>query len=241
MILSRNVNVPRFPASAGVPNLGRPNPDFANISRYESSGDSYYNGMIVSLSRRFSGWMGGRVSYTFAKSLDNTGNAFFFTPQDNSNLRDDRGRSDNDQRHRLTLSGTLAAPKTRRDSGWRRAVEDFQLSYIFSFGSGLPFNILTGTDRNFDTNVNDRPEGVGRNTGEGFDFASLDVRLSRHISLTERLEMEVIAEGFNVLNRANLQLPNNVYGTGRSPLPAFGRATGAADPRQLQFGLRFSL
>jgi hypothetical protein len=82
---------------------------------------------------------------------------------------------------------------------------------------------------------------VGRNTGEGFDFASLDVRLSRRIRFTERFGLEVIAEGFNVFNRANLQLPNNVFGTGTTPLPAFGRATGAADPRQLQFGLRLSL
>ena len=182
-----------------------------------------------------------RGSYTFSKALDNTGNAFFFTPQDNSNLRDDRGRSDNDQRHRLTLSGTLAVPETRSDSRWRRAVEGFQSSYIFSYGSQLPFNIQTGADRNFDTSVNDRPVGVGRNTGEGFDFASFDVRLSRRIRFTERFAMEVIAEGFNVFNRANLQLPNNVFGTGTTPLPAFGKATGAADPRQLQFGLRLSL
>jgi len=241
LILSRNVNVPRFPASAGVPNLGRPNPNFANISRYESSGDSYYNGMTVSFNRRFSRWAGARVSYTFSKALDDTGNAFFFTPQDNSNLRDDRGRSDNDQRHRLTLSGTLAVPETKSDSGWRRAVEGFQFGYIFSYGSTLPFNIQTGADRNFDTSVNDRPVGVGRNTGEGFDFASFDVRLSRRIRFTERFGIEVIAEGFNVFNRANLQLPNNVFGTGTTPLQAFGKATGASDPRQLQFGLRLSL
>lgn len=241
LILSRNANVPRFPASAGVPNLGRPNPNFANIGRFESSGDSYYNGLTVSLNRRFSRWAGARVSYTFSKALDNTGNAFFFTPQDNSNLRDDRGRSDNDQRHRLTLSGTLAVPETKSDSGWRRAVEGFQFSYIFSYGSPLPFNIQTGADRNFDTSVNDRPAAVGRNTGEGFNFASLDVRLSRRIRFTERFGMEVIAEGFNVFNRANLQLPNNVFGTGTTPLPAFGKATGASDPRQLQFGLRLSL
>ena len=43
LILSRNVNVPRFPASAGVPNLGRPDPRFANVGRFESSGDSSYN------------------------------------------------------------------------------------------------------------------------------------------------------------------------------------------------------
>src|SRR4030095_9901108 len=239
LILSRNVNVPRFPASAGVANLGRPNPDFANISRYESSGDSYSNGLTVSLNRRFARWAGGRVSYTFAKALDNTGNAFFFTPQDNANLRDDLGRSDNDQRHRLTVSGTFAVAETRSDSGWRRAVEGFQLSYIFSYGSALPFNIQTGTDRNFDTNVNDRPVGVGRNTGEGFDFASFDLRLSRRIHVSDRISMDVIAEGFNVFNRTNLQLPNNIYGTGARPLPSFGRATAASDPRQLQFGLRF--
>lgn len=241
LILSRNVNVPRFPASAGVPNLGRPNSNFANISRYEGSGDSYYNGMTVSFNRRFSHWAGARVSYTYAKAVDNAGNAFFFTPQDNFNLRDDRGRSDNDQRHRLTLSGTLAVPETKSDSAWRRVVEGFQFSYIFNYGSALPFNIQTGADRNFDTTVNDRPVGVGRNTGEGFDFASFDVRLSRRLRLYERVGVEVIAEAFNVFNRANLQLPNNVFGTGTTPLPAFGRPTGASDPRQLQFGLRLSL
>jgi hypothetical protein len=241
LILSRNVNVPRFPASAGVPNLGRQNPDFANISQYGSSGDSYYNGLTVSLNRRFLRWAGVRASYTFSKALDNTGNAFFFTPQDNANLRDDRGRGDNDQTHRLTLSGTLAVPESKQDSGWRRAVEGFQLSYIFSYGSALPFNIQTGADRNFDTSVNDRPVGVARNTGVGFDFASFDVRLSRRFRFTDRFAVEVIAEGFNVFNRANLQLPNNIFGTGTTPLASFGKPTGAADPRQIQFGLRLSL
>jgi len=241
LILSRNVNVPMFPASAGVPNLGRPNPNFANISRYESSGDSYYNGLTVSFNRRFSRWWGMRVSYTFSKAVDDTGNAFFFTPQDNFNLRDDRGLGDNDQRHRLTLSGTLETPVTRSDSKWSHLINGLQLSYIFSYGSALPFNIQTGTDRNFDTNVNDRPVGVGRNTGEGFDFASLDLRLSRRVRFTDRVSMDLIAEGFNVFNRANLQLPNNIYGTGVKPLSSFGRPTAASDPRQFQFGLRFSL
>jgi hypothetical protein len=241
LILSRNVNVPRFPASAGVPNLGRPNPNYANVSRYESSGDSYYNGLTISMNRRFSHWWGMRVSHTFSKAVDDTGNAFFFTPQDNFNLRDDRGLGDNDQRHRLTLSGIFETPGSRSDSRWSHMINGWQLSYIFSYGSALPFNIQTGTDRNFDTNVNDRPVGVGRNTGEGFDFASFDLRLSRRIHVTDRISMDVIAEGFNVFNRTNLQLPNNIYGTGARPLPSFGRATAASDPRQLQFGLRFSL
>jgi hypothetical protein len=244
LLLSRNNNVPTLSAAdaaqLGVPNLGRPNPNFANISRFESAGDSYYNGLTVSLNRRFNRWLGARVSYTYSKALDNAGNAFFFTPQDNFNLRDDRGLSDNDQRHRLTVSGSLEAPQASDDSLTRRALAGFHLSWIFSYGSALPFNIVTGTDRNNDTNVNDRPVGVARNAGVGFDFASLDLRLSRRLRFTERLGLEVIAESFNTLNRANLQLPNNTFGAGTAPLPAFRRPNGAADPRQIQFGLRLS-
>jgi hypothetical protein len=54
------------------------------------------------------------------------------------------------------------------------------------------------------------------------------------------VRLEALIEGFNVFNRANLQLPNNVFGSGTTPLPNFGQPTGAADPRQLQFGLRLS-
>jgi hypothetical protein len=222
IILSRNVNVPRFPASSGVPNLGRPDPRFANVVRFESSGDSYYDGMLVTLS----------------KALDDVGNAFFFTPQDNADLRDEHGLADNDQRHRLAVSGSFDAPTARGGSSLVRALSGFQLSYIFQCGSRLPFNVLTGADRNFDTSVNDRPAGVGRNTGRGFAHAALDLRLSRRFRLGERRSAEVLAEGFNVLNRANLQLPNNTFGTGAGPLATFGRPTAADNPRQIQLGLR---
>jgi hypothetical protein len=244
LILSRNVNVPTLTAAQaaqlGIANLGRPNPNFANISRYESSGDSYYNGLTISLNRRFKHWAGGRVSYTYSKAIDNTGNAFFFTPQNNANLRDDRGLSDNDQRHVLAISGTLAVPQSSNDEGWRRIVAGLQFSPIFRYGSALPFNIVTGADRNNDSNVNDRPLGVARNAGKGFDFASLDLRLSKNIRFTEKFSVEAIIESFNTLNRSNFQLPNNTFGTGITPLASFGRPTAAADPRQIQFGLRVS-
>ena len=242
IILSRNVNVPTLTAAQaaaqGAPNLGRPNPNFGNISRYESSGDSYYDGLTVSLNRRFSGWAGLRFSYTYSKAMDDTGTAFFFTPQDNFNLRDDRGRSDNDQRHVLSVSGTLAAPGG--GGVWRRIVAGFQLNPVLRYGSALPFNIVTGGDRNNDTNTNDRPLGVGRNTGKGFDFVSFDLRVTRRIKFTERYGLDVIAEAFNLFNRANFQLPNATIGTGATPNATFGLPTAAADPRQIQFGLRLS-
>ena len=239
IMISRNLNVPTVPASSGVFNEGRPDSRFANVSQFESSGDSSYNAMTVSLNRRFQRWFGFRLSYTLSQATDDAGNAFFFTPQDNSNLRADLGPGDNDQRHLLSVSGTLEAPRNRRGLV-NRVLNEFQLGYIFRYGSRLPFNILTGNDRNFDTNVNDRPAGVGRNTGRGFSFASLDLRLSKNFRLTERIRLEALAEGFNVLNRANFQLPNNVFGTNTSPPASFGRPTAAADPRQIQFGLRLS-
>jgi hypothetical protein len=63
------------------------------------------------------------------------------------------------------------------------------------------------------TNSNDRPTGVGRNTGRGFDFAALDLRLRRHFRLTERIGLDLSADGFNLFNRANLAVPNNTFGS----------------------------
>ena len=239
-ILSRNVNVPRFPASAGVPNLGRPDPAWGNISRFESSGDSTYHGIIIAFNQHVKSWAHLRASYTLSKAIDNTGNFFFSTPQDNFDLRSERGLSDNDQRHRLVVSGSIEGPSGSNADSLRRVFKNFQLSYIFTYASKLPFNIVTGNDRNFDTNTNDRPVGVGRNTGDGFDYASLDLRLSRRFQLTERMELQLLGEGFNVLNRSNLAIPNNTFGTGVIPLPSFRQATAAFDPRQFQFGLRLS-
>jgi hypothetical protein len=239
IIASRNVNVPTVPASAGIPNLGRPDPNWGNIARFEGAGDSYYNALVVSFNQRASRWANVRVSYTLSKTTDDAGNFFFSTPQNNFNLRDDMGRSDNDQRHRLVVSGSFQAPAEGKE-GLRRTLHGFQLSYIYTYASRLPFNVLLGSDRNFDTNNNDRPVGVGRNTGHGFDFASFDLRLSRRFRLTERVALDLLAEGFNLFNRANFGVPNNTFGSGTTPLATFGQPTAAFDPRQFQFGLKVS-
>jgi hypothetical protein len=243
LILSRNVNVPTLTVTQsrqlGIQNLGRPDPNWGNISRSESSGDSYYDGLLVSFKKRIAQSSELRLSYTLSKAIDTAGNFFFSTPQDNFNLRDERALSDNDQRHRLVLSGTLAAKDANAGSFFRRALAAFQLGYIFTYASRLPFNVLTGSDRNADTNFNDRPAGLGRNTGRGFDTATLDLRLSRRFRFGERVGLEATVEAFNVFNRANYQVPNNVFGNGLTPLPNFGQPLAAADPRQVQLGLRF--
>ena len=174
------------------------------------------------------------MSYTLSKTIDDAGNFFFSSPQNNFDVQDDRGLSDNDQRHRLVVSGSLEAPEQANTKGIQRALRGFQFGYIFTYASALPFNVLLGTDRNFDTNNNDRPAGVGRNTGRGFDYSALDLRLSRRFKLTEQVDLQLLAEAFNVLNRANYGVPNNTLSAGAR----FGQPTSAFDPRQFQFGLK---
>jgi hypothetical protein len=219
IILSRNLNVPTT-TDPTVPNLGRPNPDFANNGQFQSIGDSWYDGLTLALTKRPASWGSVRLSYTLSKGLDTSGNFFFSQPQNANDVAAERGRSDNDQRHRLALSGTLTT------HGWL-------FSYIYSYASALPFNIQLPNDRNGDTNFNDRPEGVGRNSGEGFDSKSLDLRLSRTFAVARGVSVEGIVDAFNVLNRVNEQVPNNIITS-----PTFGKATAVNDPRQVQVGLR---
>jgi hypothetical protein len=239
IILSRNVNVPRCAASVDA-NLCRPDPNFGNVSRFEGSGDSYYDGMVVSFNKRQGHWATARVSYTLSKAIDDSGNFFFSTPQDNFNLRGEKGLSDNDQRHRLTFNGTFNTPVSLENKFARKALGGFQVSYIFTYASRLPFNVLAGSDLNGDSNNNDRPRGLGRNTGCGFDFASFDLRLARRFAVTEKLNLELIAEGFNLFNRANFSVPNNNFGAGATPPATFGQPTAAFDPRQIQVGFRLN-
>lgn len=233
LILSRNVNVPTLTAAQaaaqGIPNLGRPDSRYGNISRYEGSGDSYYNGLLLSAQYRPARRAAVRVSYNFSKAIDDVGNFFFSSPQNSFDLRDDRGLSDNDQRHRFTLSAVLDSPFSNA------VLRDWQFAPLVLYTSPLPFSVLLGSDRNADTNTNDRPIGVGRNTGRGFDYASVDFRLSRTFRVTERWSVQGIAEAFNSLNRTNPAVPNNTI-----TAPTFGRATAVYDPRQIQFGLRLN-
>ena len=48
--------------------------------------------------------------------------------------------------------------------------------------SASPYTIITGIDNNRDTVVNDRPEGVGRNSSRGSATWNMNARLSRTFS-----------------------------------------------------------
>jgi hypothetical protein len=237
LIMSRNVNVPTLTAAQaaaqGIANLGRPDPSVGNISRFEAVGDAWAKSLTLSLIARPVSWGSTRVSYTLSKADDTAGNAFFSSPQDNFDIAGEKGPSDNDQRHRLVMSGTVGGERLRMLRG-------VEFGYVVSYATGVPFNVLAGSDLNNDTNNNDRPVGISRNSERQSATSSVDLRVSRSFRLSGRHSVETIVEAFNVLNRANILAVNSTFGTGAQPLVTFGQPTLAGDPRQVQVGLRWN-
>jgi hypothetical protein len=242
LIVSINQNVPSCVAS-GTNNACRPNPAFGNDSQYSFLADSHYDGLHVSYVERPSTWSALRASYTYSKALDNVGEFFFSAPLNNFNIWQDYGRSDDDQRHRLVFDGTVHAPAGAVKNSWGRMAGGFQLTAILQYYSPLPFNITTGANTIQGTAARPASNGVfiNRNAGLGFDFLSLGARLSRTFPLGERLQLEALAEGFNLTNHLNGVTLNGVFGTGAypsNPSPTFKQITAVNDPRSFQFALR---
>jgi len=242
LIATQNLNVPTCPP-AGTNNGCRPNPAYANNSRYSSLADSHYNGLHVSFSQRPVRYGSIRVSYTYSKSLNNVGEYFFSQPMDHYNIWRDYGRSDDDQRHRLVLSGNVHSPLAPARNIRQWLTHGFTLSTMLQYYSALPFNITTGTNTVQGTVARPSINGVfiDRNAGKGFDFMNLSLRVSRTVPIGERLKVEALAEAFNSLNRTNGLTRNGVFGAGTyptNPSPSFGQTTAVQDPRTLQIGLR---
>ena len=81
----------------------------------------------------------------------------------------------------------------------------------------------------------------GRNTFVGPKFFSADISLFKNIKFTERFGLQFRWEVFNAFNHTNFQLPGAQLSTNNRVTSAtFGKAGGAFDARQMQFGLKLS-
>ncbi len=82
---------------------------------------------------------------------------------------------------------------------------------------------------------------LGRNSYTRPGFFQIDLRISRTIPITERVNLQVIADGFNMLNRFNVSDVNPVCDpTAGLPTCAGGQPTAAYDPRTFQFALKIN-
>jgi hypothetical protein len=253
LLMSVNQNVPTCVA-AGTNNGCRPVPDYANNSQYSSVGDSNYHGLHFSVVQRPARWGHYRLSYSLSKSMNNVGEFFFSAPIDPGDLSRDWGRSDDDQRHRLVLSGTLQTSAEPASTPWEHITHGFQFSGLVQAYSALPLNITSGVTtvqatggRPVENGATPTPLDVRlvtfipRNAGTGNDFFSVNARISRAFRVTGRVNAEALVEAFNLTNRRNAITRNGNFGPGAypdAPSASFGQILAVSDPRSVQLGVR---
>ena len=135
-----------------VPILGIPP---TALQEGESAGDSWYDGLELSLTKRFSHGLQFLASYTFSKSLDTdganingtgAGNTFTRGDQDSSNQR--RGRSSFDRTNRLVFSAVYELPGTYSKTLERALLEGWSLSAVLTVQSGDALTILYNNSNN---------------------------------------------------------------------------------------------
>ncbi len=212
-------------------NASRPNPAFGSLNQLRSIGETYYRALFVEVKRRFAQNFQFNIAYTLAKAenLSGTGGgdgggsegAFggssLFNQFDNSS---NRAAAPTDQRHRFVFNGIWRLPKVENASGFVRAlVNGYQLSGIFTGESGRPYsaNISIPTISFVQNGQIFTPFGGGtlglgglslapnveRNSIYGDANYRTDLRLSRTFNVTEKVQVELIGESFNLFNRSN--------------------------------------
>jgi hypothetical protein len=129
---------------------------FSTNAYITNLGHSEYNGLLISLQKRFSNGFQFDVNYTYSHSKDNNSsvaNTVFGGLI--CDLRDiDRcyGPSDFDIRHLFNVNGIWELPFGRgkafgtNASGWvEQLIGGWQISGIYAYRSGLPFSTTTGS------------------------------------------------------------------------------------------------
>ena len=103
------------------------------VKNLESSVRTQYDGLLLSVEKRFSNRHQFRASYTLSKAFNFANDdqiPFSNGPINSSNLQLEYGPTPNDQRHRLVLSGVFELPGAVR------------LAPIFTLASAVPVDIL---------------------------------------------------------------------------------------------------
>jgi hypothetical protein len=123
-IIGRIVGTVPFNPVVGGPEL---------VKNLESSVRTKYDGLLVSVEKRFSNHYQFRASYTLSRSSNYANDdqiPFSNGPIDSNDLRREYGPTPNDQRHRFSLSGLIQLPG------------DVRVAPIFNLASSVPMDIL---------------------------------------------------------------------------------------------------
>ena len=219
-----------------------------SIAAIVSEGRSWYWGLDLAWRWR-SQALRYAASYTLSRAEDLGPDPLkggVSLPPDSGNIAGERARSDADRRHRFVLSGQALLP------WW-----GLSASAVLQVASGTAFNVTTGRDENLDGFTNDRPKGVGRNTGAGTDldavnavraaallppahgleeplFFQVDLRIGKPFLNAGGSGGEAFVQVFNLMNRYN---PGPIEG--RAVSSHFGEAIGqVGPPRTIELGVK---
>jgi len=205
-------------------------PQFASVRNEESIGRSHYDGMNISFRQRMSHHFSVNANYTlaWAYSYDGGGGSFRNYPRIASNpfASYEWGPSPNDERHHITLSGMVDLAKGFQLSpilqfGSARPYNVTNSSNTLNTGGGTFIAVVVPTNdpTNFLAFANNNAgaqncfyglNGVAQGCTiakydplRGDPFFELDMRLAKNIKFGERMNLQLVAQAFNLTNRAN--------------------------------------
>ncbi|MBI3682214.1 MAG: TonB-dependent receptor [Acidobacteria bacterium] len=193
------------------------------VNQVEHGANSYYNAMVAQMRKRFSSAWEGSVAYTWSHAIDfNQGggnNNIFFSGGPgglfNGDYRGDKSSSALDQRHRFVGTAIVTPRFSRSSSGAAKyLLNNWQLANIVVLASAQPQTptvFVSGspfTGAAFTSTLN----GLGASSRVPFlPAASLDIdqvyrwdaRLTKILPFTDRFQLHLSFEAFNVFNHVS--------------------------------------
>jgi TonB dependent receptor len=206
----------------------RMNPAYGSITDINSMTGSHYQAMVVKVAHSGGRWLHLRASYTYAHAQDNNQNETTFTDVndvlDPTDLNLEYADSNFDVRQRATAGFILRAPW--KAHGWLGALANgYALAPTASAQTGLPYSMRTGGAIPYFRYINQFGQteklsglgssingsggatwipAVGRNTYRYPGTYTVDLRASRTIPVSEKMRLELMVQGFNLLNHQNV-------------------------------------
>jgi outer membrane receptor protein involved in Fe transport len=166
MIMGYSANPGIYGPGATLANLNarRIYQGFGELRSISSVANSGYNGLQIEATKRFTHGFSLQGAYTFSRSLDMRSGiaAVGATTPNVFNLRSDIGLSDFQAKHIANVSWIWDLPRFSGGGALLKAVTGgWQINGLVNLRTGLPVNILSGTDAALTGTTNQRPNVSG--------------------------------------------------------------------------------
>ncbi len=156
-------NPPTACSTVGNENSRRLYPGLGAVELAQSYEYEGFNSLQVNVTRRQQNGLTLLTNITWSKTIDNNSSATEGTagPPNPFNLQSGRGPADFDQTIRYVLSANYLVPRFNVQRWKSAVVNDWQVNAIATLLTGMPFNVVSGTDRSLSGIGNDYADQVG--------------------------------------------------------------------------------